>query len=580
MPLDAITLGYTVRELRELLPGSKIDKIYQPTRDQVVFQLRSRGGNMRLLLSANPGAPRIHFSTAPVENPAAPPMFCMLLRKHLVGGRIEAIEQPPMERVVDLRLSCTDEFGEPAVKHVILEIMGRNSNLILTGEDGHIIDCVRRVDYEMSQQRQVLPGLYYHLPPTQDKLNPEAAALVDISALLETVHSPTRPDAFLMEHFSGLPPLICRELCFRYNPALEDLNLLSLDARYQFAVWLKREFGTLSVAGKPYLLKKNGSPWDYCYMPITQYGSLVICEEQDGFSPLLDQFYAKRDAAARMKSKSQATHKTVQNLRNRTARKLKNQEKELAATTDRDTLRIKGELITANLYRMERGQRILKAENYYDPELNILEIALDPTLSPQQNAAKYFKEYTKAKNAVLYLTEQLEKGRTELSYLDSILDELNRAESEKDLQEIRKELISGGYIRNTDKRKQMKSAPSKPMEFRSSAGLQIRVGRNNVQNDLLTLKSSYKSDLWFHTQKIHGSHVILSCNGEAPDEQSILEAAQLAAYYSQARDGQNIPVDYCPVKQVKKPAGAKPGMVVYEHYHTLYVNPDSILVQV
>lgn len=574
MPLDAITLSAVAEELRTQIIESKIDKIYQPTRDQVVLLLRTKEGAKRLLLSANPSAPRIHFTQESLENPASPPMFCMLLRKHLVGGRFEAVTQPPMERVIDLSLGCTDEFGEAVTKHVILEIMGRNSNLILTGEDGRIIDCVRRVDYEMSEQRQVLPGLYYHLPPSQHKLNPDDAALEDITALLRHVDTPTRPDGFLMENFSGLPPLICRELCFRFDPELEDLNALTLSSRYAFGAFLKAAFQRiLSEPGKPWLLLKQGSPWDYTYMPIRQYGALVESQMQESFSSMLDGFYAKRDAAARMKSKSQATLKTITNLRNRTARKLENQKKELAATADRDALRIRGELITANLYRIERGQARLLAENYYDPELREIEIPLNPTLSPQQNAAKYFKDYNKAKHAEQYLTEQIRKGQLELTYLESILDELSRAETEKDLSDIRQELISGGYLRNTDKKKRMKTAPSKPMEFVSTAGLRIRVGRNNVQNDLLTLKSSFKSDLWFHTQKIHGSHVILSCEGQTPDEQSILEAAQLAAYYSQARGSQNVPVDYCPVKQVKKPAGAKPGMVIYEHYNTLYVNP-------
>lgn len=580
MPLDAVTLSSVAEELRTHIIGTKIDKIYQPTRDQVVFLIRSREGALRLLLSANPASPRAHFTSEAVENPASPPMFCMLLRKHLAGGRFEAVSQPPMERVLDFSLACTDEFGDPVTKHVILEIMGRNSNLILTGGDGRIIDCVRRVDYEMSEQRQVLPGLYYHLPPSQNKLNPAEAALEDITSLLQQVSTPTRPDGFLMDHFAGLPPLICRELCYRYDPTLEDLNVLSPASRYAFGGWLKAEFQKITTLPQaPYLLLKAGSPWDYTYMPITQYGTLVESQPQQSFSQLLDQFYARKDLAARMKSRSQATLKTVTNLRNRTARKLENQKKELAATADRDALRIRGELITANLYRMQRGQNKLVAENYYDPELKEIEIPLNPTLSPQQNAAKYFKDYNKAKNAELYLTEQIQKGVTELSYLESILDELSRAETEKDLSDIRRELISGGYLRDTDKKKHMKTAPSKPMEFLSTSGLRIRVGRNNVQNDQLTLKSSYKSDLWFHTQKIHGSHVILSCEGREADEASILEAAQLAAYYSQAREGQNVPVDYCPVKQVKKPAGAKPGMVIYEHYNTLYVDPDQALAE-
>jgi predicted ribosome quality control (RQC) complex YloA/Tae2 family protein len=578
MPLDAIYLSSVTQELQQALVGAKIDKIYQPSRDEVVFLLRTREGSFRLLLSANPAHPRAHFTTAAVENPASPPMFCMLLRKHLVGGRFTDVFQPPMERVLDFSLQCTDEFGEEVTKHVIIEIMGRNSNLILAGPDGRIIDCVRRVDYEMSAQRQVLPGLYYHLPPKQDKLDPCATSLEEIAALLTKISTPTRPDSFLMDHFSGLPPLICRELVVAFDDTLEDLNSLSPATRYVLASHLWSEFQRIGNGQRrPYLLLKNGEPWDFTYMPITQYGALVESAPKDSFSQLLDLFYAKKDAAARMKSKSQAIVKTITNLRNRTARKLENQKKELSATADRDALRIQGELITANLYRMERGQTKLEAENYYDPELRTIEIPLNPTLSPQQNAAKYFKDYNKAKNAEIYLTEQIQKGQVELEYLSSILDELSRAETEKDLNEIRSELISGGYLKNTDKKKKMKVQPSKPMEFRSSTGLRIRVGRNNTQNDALTLKSSFKSDLWLHTQKIHGSHVIVSCEGQEPDQDSILEAAKLAAYYSQARESQNVPVDYTIVKHVKKPAGAKPGMVIYDHYNTVYVTPDPSL---
>lgn len=580
MPLDAVYLQNVAAELRSQLIGSKIDKIYQPSRDEVVFLLRCREGSFRLLLSANPSHPRAHFTKETFENPASPPMFCMLMRKHLAGGRFTDVIQPPMERVLDFALSCTNEFGDEVTRHLVIEIMGRNSNLILCDEEGRIIDCVRRVDYEMSEQRQVLPGLYYHLPPQQNKLNPLTVSLDEISQLLLAISSPTRPDGFIMDHFSGMPPLICRELCQLFDVDLEDLNTLSPASRYAFAAHLKQEFTRISEGhSAPYLLKKNGAPWDFTYMPITQYGALVECERQESFSQLLDLFYAKKDAAARMKSKSQAIVKNVTNLRNRAARKLQNQKKELAATEDRDALRIKGELITANLYRMERGQTKLMAENYYDPDLTPMEIPLNPLLTPQQNAAKYFKDYNKAKNAVIYLTEQIEKGQMELTYLESILDELSRAETEKDLGDIRQELISGGYLKNTDKKKKMKTQASKPMEFISSAGKRIRVGRNNTQNDLLTLKSSFKSDLWLHTQKIHGSHVIVSCEGEEIDNDTLIEAAKLAAYYSQMRESQNVPVDYTIVKNVKKPTGAKPGMVIYDHYNTVYVTPDPELCE-
>ncbi len=576
MPLDAIYLSHLTDELCENITGAKVDKIHQPAKDEIILALRGPSGNIRLLLSANPSHPRIHLSTAPYENPVSPPMFCMLLRKHLTGGRISEIRQPPMERVVELAFACSNEFGEQVTRRLIIEIMGRNSNLVLCGDDGRIIDCVRRVDYEMSQQRQVLPGLFYHYPPNQDKRNPLSITMEELSQMLEQIQSPISPDRFLLDHFSGLSPLICREICCWFDPTLEDLSTLSLAGRYAFSAHLRHSFPKLIENALPYVLLKNGSTWDFSYMPILQYGAIIESKSAENYSQLLDLFYAGRDAAARMKSKSQAVTKTINNLRNRTARKLENQKKELAATGNRDTYRIYGELVTANLYRIERGHTRLLAENYYDPDLKEIEIPLSPILSPQQNAAKYFKDYNKAKHAEHFLTEQIEKGQIELHYLESVLDSLSRAETEKDLNEIRQELISGGYLRSTDKKKKMKVAPSKPLEFTTSSGLRIRVGRNNSQNDQLTLKGSFKSDIWFHVQKIHGSHVILSCEGQEPDHDSILEAASLAAYYSQAREGQNIPVDYTTVKNVKKPSGAKPGMVIYDHYHTVYVNPANI----
>ena len=576
MPLDAIYLSHVAQELRNCLTGARVDKIHQPSRDTVVLALRGQSGTFRLLLCANSSHPRAHITAVSLENPASPPMFCMLLRKHLTGGRLHDILQPPMERVLDFTFQCTNEFGEDVKRHLVIELMGRNSNLILCGEDGHIIDCVRRVDYDMSQQRQVLPGLFYHLPPRQDKVSPFDITLADLSGMLEKISSPVRPDSFLLDHFAGLSPLICRELVSRYDPELEDLNALPLSGRYTFAAYLIQEFSRIqSDAGTPYLLMKGDEAWDYTYAPIVQYGTLVQSCAQESFSSLLDRFYARKDAAARMKSRSSGITKTVTNLRNRAARKLANQRKELAATADRDALRIKGELVTANLYRIERGQTRLVVENYYDPELKSIEIPLDPTRSPQQNAAKFFKDYNKAKNAEIYLTEEIRKGTAEIDYLDSILDEISRAETEKDLIEIRQELVSGGYVREQDRRKRVKTPPSRPMEFTSSSGLRIRVGRNNSQNDQLTLKSSFKSDLWFHAQKIHGSHVILSCEGGDADEASVMDAARLAAYYSQSRNGQNVPVDYTMVKNVKKPTGAKPGMVIYDHYNTVYVTPEQ-----
>ena len=581
MPFDAVFLHALTGELSLRAVGAKVDKVQMPSRDTVLLQLRSREGASRLLIAIGASHCRIHFTESAPENPASPPMFCMLLRKHLVGGRIVSITQPPSERMVDLALECTDELGERSEKHLIAELMGRNSNLILTGPDGRIIDCLRRVDYEMSQKRQVLPGLFYHLPPAQEKLDPLTADEAALSGALPAPGEHKKADAWLLAAFSGLPPLICREIAFRFSGEVDpDMGLWDEGKRRSFLAHLNASFDKLRAGSfTPELLLRGGAAADYTYTPILQYGGYMECRPYPSFSALLDEFYASRDQADRMRQKSQTMVKSITNLRDRTARKLANQRKELAATHDRDRLRQLGDIVTANLHRITRGQTRLTAEDFYDPDMHQIDIPLSPTLSPQQNAAKFYKDYTRAKNAEKYLTEQLSRGEAELDYLTSILDELARAENDRDLAEIRAELVSGGYIRETGGRKKMKLPPSQPMLFRSSEGFLIHVGRNNRQNDQLTLKFAQKSDLWLHTQKIHGSHVIVECEGKTPGDETVTEAAMLAAYYSQARESQNVPVDYTPVRFVKKPAGAKPGMVIYTTCSTAFVTPDPALAE-
>ncbi len=579
MPFDAVFLRAVTQELSDRAVGAKIDKVQQPSRDTIVLQLRSRTCSERLLITVGASHARIHFTQTSPENPAQPPMFCMLLRKHLVGGRILSIHQPPMERMVDITLECTDEMGERSQKHLIAELMGRNSNLILLGPDGRIIDCLRRVDYEMSQKRQVLPGLFYHLPPAQEKHDPTAADEQLLAQLLPPASRHQTADEWLLQTFSGLPPILCRELVHRFCGTTDpDLGAWDATMRSAFCAHLSDAFAKIAEGQfTPQLLVRDGRPTDYTYLEIRQYGQLMECRACSSFSALLDEFYAARDHADRMKQKSQTIVKTVTSLRERTARKLANQRKELAATKDRERLRQLGDIVTANLHRITRGQLRLTAEDFYDPEMREIEIPLSPTISPQQNAAKFYKDYTRAKNAEKYLTEQITRGETELDYLSSVLDALGRAESDRDLAEIRQELISGGYLRDQSRKKGMKLPPSKPMEFRSSEGFLILVGRNNRQNDTLTLKTAQRSDIWLHTQKIHGSHVIIVCEGRTPGDRTVTEAAMLAAWFSQARDGQNVPVDYTPVRFVKKPAGAKPGMVVYTTCSTAYVTPDAKL---
>lgn len=537
MALDAMCLTTVAEELRPTLEGGKIDKIYQPSRDEILLAVRGGGENVRLLLSASPNGPRLHLTREVRENPAQPPMFCMLLRKHLTGARILRLEQPELERIILLRLEATDELGDRVGRTLVLEAMGRRANLILLDGEGRILDCIRRVEGDVATgQRGVMPGLFYRLPEP-------------------------RP---------GLSPLLERELDFRSNG---ESRTEPLERK------LSRLREILGREGGPYLLLREGKPADFSCLPILQYGPEVELRRCESFSQLLDVFYAGRATAEKVGQRGAGLLKAVTRVRDRVARRVDQQELEREATRDRERKRELGDILTSSLHVLEKGMRTVRLTDYYDPEGREVEIPLDPLLTPQQNAARYYKEYNKAKTAEVVLGEQIEKGRRELEYLDSVLEAVHLAEGERDLLEIRQELTETGYLRRGDKAAKRMKAAAKPMEFRSSAGLRISVGKNNTQNDLLTTRLAGKGDLWLHTQKIHGSHVILWTGGEAPDAKSVEEAAVLAAWFSQAREGKKVPVDYTPVKYVKKPAGARPGMVVYTTYQTAYVDPDGDLAK-
>lgn len=572
MPLDAVCLQAVVEELAPQITGSRIEKIQQPARDQVVLLLR---GNRRLLLSAGGGQPRLHLTELLRDNPAQPPMFCMLLRKYLSGGIIESIQQAPLERVVTLTVSAADELGERSQFSMILEAVARRANLILADKDGHIIDCLRRIDFEMNPDRQVLPGLFYHLPTPPDKVSPFTVTEEEFAALAAAAGEGAPADQWLVRTVNGLSPLVARELTFRACGSTDAPVTGHTAALWSaFAAWRD------TVNEKhftPAMLKRSGVPMDFTYLHVGQYGGAAEEETYTSFSRLLDDFYEKREQAERVKQKGQDLVKTASNGAARLRRKIAAQEQELAESKNRDKWRVYGELITANLYRMERGMSRLTAQNYYDPDCADVDIPLDVRLSPQENAAKYFKKYTKAKTAEKYITAQLEKARVELTYLESVLQELTLAESEQDFNDIRAELTDGGYLRAKGRKQPQR--PSKPREFRSTAGLRILVGRNNRQNDRLTAKDAEKWDIWLHTQRIHGSHVILCTGGAQPDEQSLLEAASLAAYFSQAQDSAKVPVDFTQVKYVKKPAGSPPGFVNYTNYKTILADPSEELVK-
>ncbi len=572
MAFDAFFLSAVLDEIREKTGDARVEKIHQPSRDTVLLLLKCREGRQKLLLALNPAAPRLYLTAASPENPAEPPMFCMLLRKHLSGARLTRIHQIPMERCVTFSFDCIDEMGDRVEKRLVAELMGRTCNLYLLGPDGRILDCLRRVGLDESS-RPALPGLQYQFPEPIARANPADLESENYVDLLRKPGSDILADR-LMDALGGLSPLVCREAAlFAAGDVDARVEGLNLD---EAAEKLSLFFHEHLRHPKPcYYALPDGTPKQYAFCPIRQYGD---CRQAESFTALLDSFYILRDRKDAMRQKSQTVRKTVSNLCQRLSRKMANQEKELSATYDRERLRQLGDIVTANIHRITRGQTVLWAEDFYDEQMKVIDIPLSPVLSPQQNASRFYKDYTRMKNAEKELTHQLELGRQELTYLQSVLEELNRARTEGELEEIRQELQSGGYLRADSGKKKVRQGKLPPMCFTSTDGYPIYVGRNNRQNDELTFKSARKDDLWLHAQKVHGSHVIIACAGVMPPDNTVTQAAQLAACYAESGGGQNIPVDVTPVKQVKKPAGGKPGMVIYHTYRTVIVNPYPDIV--
>lgn len=560
MPLDSVCLTALMNELAPIIEGAHIDKVQQPARDLLLLSLYTRQGSRRLLISAGVGMARLHMTGQRYENPDTPPMFCMLLRKHLTGARIDRLCQPENERMAILELSCRDELGVESRKRLVAELMGRSSNIILVDEDGIIIDCLRRADFGEEAYRRLLPGMLYKLPPKPEKPNALELTSAERRARLADTDREKPADKRLMEAFSGLSPLIARELAHRAERG--DLAMVT-DA------WAESvQAGELY----PYLLCEDGQARDFTYMRVTQYGERMSCEPRGSFNELLEEFYAERERAERMRRVSHELTKTVRTIRDRQSRKLVQQRAELDKTADREKYKRRGDLITANLWKAAKGARVIECEDYYTEGCPTVEIALDPRKTPQQNAAAAYKEYKKAAAAEQHLTKLIAEGEAMLDYLESTLDSLSRVESEREATEIRRELISSGVLRQPrNGGKERKIKPLGPIKAISSTGSEILIGRSNVQNDELTFRTARRTDIWLHVQKLHGSHVIIRAEGEMPDEQTIKEAAQLAVKYSQAGDGGKAAVDYTMVRNVKKPSGALPGKVVYTDYQTIVV---------
>lgn len=567
MPLDGATIHCLRAELQAAV-DCHIDKIHMPGKNEFIFALRGREGTKRLFLSLSPDCPRVSFTDTVLENPANPPMFCMLLRKHLASGRILAVEGIGAERLLLFRVQSTNELGDRVVNTLVCELTGHKTNLILLNGQGKILDAARRSDLEAGG-RLIQPGILY-VPLENSEKTDFLSGDLSKAAQESLQNSEKRLSDGLLSHIAGISPLICREIAFLCTGDCDaPSGTVTPNALADRLTALRDR---VKLGGTPYILyDKMGNPRDFSFMEIRQYGDAVTAKELPSYSRLLDLFYGEREHNRRMEQGKGDLVKLVKTLIARNGKKLLLRQRELKKTENREQLRIYGELIKANLYRIEKGANRAVVENYYDPDCKAIEIPLNAALSPAANAAKYFKDYKKACTAEQTLGGLIAQCEAEGEYLESVLFELQAADTTAELLQIRTELTDAGYLSKKQSQKRQKTN-AKPLEFEKN-GFEILVGRNNLQNDELTLRTAAKSDLWFHTKNIHGSHVILRTGGKTPDEETLIYAATLAARYSKAAGSNQVPVDYTPVKYVKKPAGAKPGMVIYTTNKTLYVNP-------
>jgi len=576
MALDGAFLYAVKQELSSLI-GGRIDKVYQPSRDEIIIAIRSEGSTKKVLFSSGANCARVHITETSPENPKTPPMFCMLMRKHLGGGKLLSIRQDGLERILYFDFECMNEIGDMVKVTVAIEIMGRCSNIILISGEGRVIDAIRRVDAEMSRERMVLPGMTYTLPPKPEKISFLYSEKEEIREKLFSLHNNDLSKC-LVSTFEGISPLFARECVDRTSGkdmALEDIDEKTFDKLCDY-IFSEREKLLSGNCNFTVLTDENNNLKDFCFTDIKQYGDLMTSKSFSTAGETLDKFYSERDNSNRLKQRSSDMIKFLSNTSERISRKLALQREELRECDLKDDLKLKGDLINANIWRLEKGQKKAVLENYYDDNKEI-EITLDERLSPAQNAQKYYSEYRKSVNAEIKLTELIEKGEKELIYIDSVLDSLMRSTTENEVLLLRQELAEQGYLRlKSGKQKPPKELP--PMEFVSSDGFKILVGRNNKQNDKLTLKIAEKTDIWLHTKDIPGSHVIICAEGNDVSDETIIEAAVLAAYHSKGKNSAQVPVDYVEVKFVKKPAGAKPGMVIFTNNRTLYVKPDEEIV--
>ena len=579
MAFDAGMLACTLHEIREESLGARIEKVYQPERDEIILQIRSKSGGKRLLINAGANNPRIGFSNEQKENPQNPPMLCVLLRKHLQGAKLISVEQAGFERVVTFGFETRDEMGYTCQMFLVAEIMGKYSNLMFTDGDGRILAALKTVDFSTSSLRQVLPGMKYELPPKQDKLDPLTLTRETFMQIAKEQGNGKPSDKFILSSFLGISAAVAREIAYRAtgktDTPCDGYNAAALYRSFSDIMTDIRE-----SRFSPTLICLGDTPVEYAFCELSQYGSEFTHKHIESAGELLDRFFGSRDREQRVRQRASDVQKLLSNAMARITKKLELQRAELADCAKGEDYKKMGDSITANIYLLKKGMKEALLPDYenYDDEGNprFLKVELDERLTPAANAQKYYKKYNKSKNAKKELAKQIELDLTEISYLNSVMDSLERAESPSDLLEIREELYRSGYASRM-KAESSGRKPSTPTvaKFKTDDGLTVLCGKNNVQNEYITFRLASKLDYWFHAKNVAGSHVLLVCDGKEPTDRDFTQAAEIAAYHSGARGGQNIAVDYSLAKNIKKPSAARPGFVIYHTNWTAYVTPNA-----
>ncbi len=573
MAFDAGMVSAIVHELNNRIIGARVEKVTQPERDELVLLLHCGRENLRLSLSSGTNNPHFNLTSVVKENPAVPPMFCMLLRKHLTGSRVSGITQLGFERAVEFAFDSYDELGFETKKYVVTETMGKYSNIILLNCEKKVVSALKIIDLATSSVRQILPGFPYELPPAQKKLSPLEVSKNDFEALVAKCGD-MPCDKFILSNFYGFAPLVTREIAYRAGRCT-DASVSSLGEELWQSFSYVRDL-IISKTYEPWLVTdKSGKPVEYLFFEPREYGTDFEVKRLSDFGTLLDEYFGRRDRAERMRQRTSDIFRLLTNAEARLIKKIELQRRDLEACSDKGKYKLWGDLITGNIYRLSRGMESAVLENYYEDDCKKVEIPLDKRLTPQQNAQKYYKRYAKAKTAEVELAKQIRLAEAELGYIYTVFDSLTRAESESDILEIREELHSCGYASRMKNYSVKKLSAPKLMEFKTSGGYKVLGGKNNHQNDHLTTRVAGKQDYWFHVKNQPGSHVVLFCDGTEPSERDFTEAAMIAAYYSKANEGENVPVDYTLVRNIRKPGGSKPGFVTYGTNFTAYVTPDE-----